>query len=616
MQYFQVAALGLALVVSTIVFPPRVDAADSAESKSTVPFKSQLMTTWGAQVTPETAWQEYPRPHLVRANWTNLNGLWDYQVTKKGETEPVEWKDRILVPYCLESKLSGVQRLLDPTEALWYHRTLDLNREAGRQIRLNLEAVDYQCSVWVNDVEVGQHVGGNIPFSFDITNAVRDGENHLVLRVEDATGGAQLRGKQRLDPKGIWYTRVSGIWQTVWLEEVPSRHIDHLSITTDIESGAIKVQPQIEGDTLDGEKLRLTVLDGGQVVAETTQADGPLAVRIAKPKLWSPSNPHLYDLRIVLLDDADRVVDQVDSYTGLRAVGKTRDRDGNLRFTLNNEVIFHLGPLDQGWWPDGLLTPPSDAAMRYEIEFLKDAGFNMIRKHIKVEPRRYYYHCDRIGIMVWQDHVSGGAKPEWTRLKPNPEDASWSDADHNQFMRELQSMIDNLGHFPSIVVWVPYNEAWGQHRTIEVGKWTVGYDSTRLVNIASGGNFWPVGHVVDAHNYPHPTFPFDASRFRDYVHVVGEFGGHGWPVLGHLWDASRRNWGYGGLPKTKQEYVARYRESFRLLKELKSKGIAGGVYTQTTDVEGEINGLMTYDRKVIKIPASELKAIHEPLFAK
>lgn len=284
-----------------------------------------------------------------------------------------------------------------------------------------------------------------------------------------------------------------------------------------------------------------------------------------------------------------------------------------MRFTLNGKEIFHLGPLDQGWWPDGLLTPPSDEAIQFEIEFLKSAGFNMIRKHIKVEPRRYYYHCDRLGMMVWQDQVSAGNNPPWTRLQANPRDADWPDEHHQQFMTELARMIDLLENHPSIVVWVPFNEAWGQHRTVEVGKWSAERDPTRLINIASGGNFWPIGDVVDHHNYPHPDFPFDADRFGGYIYVVGEFGGHGLPVPGHIWDANRRNWGYGGLPKDEAEYKERYVTSIKMLTDLRSRGISAGVYTQTTDVEGEINGLMTYDRKVIKIPAKELAELHRPL---
>ena len=301
------------------------------------------------------------------------------------------------------------------------------------------------------------------------------------------------------------------------------------------------------------------------------------------------------------------------SYAGIRTVGKKADADGHLRLTLNGENIFHWGPLDQGWWPDGLLTPPSDEAMLFDIEYLKKAGFNMIRKHIKVEPRRYYYHCDRLGMLVWQDQVSGAVNPAWTRMVPNPKDAEWPEEAHQQYMLELERMIDTLESHPSIVVWVPFNEAWGQHRTMEVGKWSVERDPSRAINIASGGNFWPVGDIADEHNYPPPAFPLNDERFNKFVKVVGEFGGHGYPIVGHLWDKEADNWGYGTLPKTEAEYRQRYVDTLNKLIELKGKGIAAGVYTQTTDVEGEINGLMTYDRRVIKIPAEELKKLHAEL---
>ena len=586
------------------------------------PFESELITKWGAEVTADNAWTEYPRPQLQREKWTNLNGHWDYAITKLDAAKPAEWAGKILVPYPLESKLSGVQRLLNPGEALWYRRTFNqvlpgaartkVQPEA-KPVLLHFEAVDYRCQAWVNGQPVGEHVGGNTPFSFDITKALKNGENELVLRVIDATGDDQLRGKQHREPHGIWYTRVSGIWQTVWLEELPRRYVSDLKITTDTADGSIAVDPQLGGEALEGEKIVLEVVSNDRVLGRATGAKGPLKVSLPEPRLWSPSDPHLYDLQIVVQDDQGTNIDAVRSYAGIRKVGVLPDGEGRLRLALNDRIVFHWGTLDQGWWPDGLLTPPSDEAMLFEIEYLKAAGFNMIRKHIKVEPQRYYYHCDRLGILVWQDQVSASINPPWTRLEPNPVDAQWKPEDHQQFMREFEAMVDTLENFPSIVVWVPFNEAWGQHRTEEVGKWILQRDPTRTVNIASGGNFWPVGHMVDAHSYPHPNFPFDPERFAPYVHAMGEFGGHGWPVEGHLWDSSERNWGYGGLPKTIDEYKDRYRESIRLLKALKEKGIAAGVYTQTTDVEGEINGLMTYDRKVIKIPAKELAEIHAGL---
>lgn len=573
---------------------------------------ADLITSWGAQVTAENAWREYPRPQLQRPNWTNLNGHWDYAVTPLAASVPTQWAGKILVPFPLESRLSGVRRLLEPTEALWYRRALEAAPSPGKRTLLHCEAVDYRCQVWVNGREVGSHIGGNLPFQFDITAALHAPPNNLTIRVEDATGGAQLRGKQTLVPKGCFYTRNSGIWQTVWLEEVPERSIAGLAITTDINTGGISIKPTLAGTPVSGERLQATVIDGGRTVAETT---GELTLHVPQPMLWSPDHPHLYDLKITLSDANGQTIDQVTSYTGLRKVGRARDKNGNYRFTLNDKPIFHWGPLDQGWWPDGLLTPPSDDAMRADIQWLKDAGFNMIRKHIKIEPQRYYHHCDKIGMLVWQDQVSGGASPPWTYLAPNPKDAEWSDADHRQWLAEFDGMISLLDPFPCIVVWTPFNEAWGQHRTLEIGAWTMRRDPTRLVNIASGGNFRETGHIADSHHYPNPSFPLEDARYQDYIRVVGEFGGHGWPVAGHMWDDSKGNWGYGGLPKSIDEYRERYAKSVGQLIELKAKGVAGGVYTQTTDVEAEINGLMTYDRNVRKIPAAELRKINTPLTA-
>ena len=573
------------------------------------PFPSELITEWGTRVTPENAWTEYPRPQFVRDQWENLNGLWDYAITTKEAPRPAKWDGQILVPFAIESKLSGVGRLLHGDQALWYRRPLPAKANDGRRLLLNFEAVDYHCDVWVNNTKVGSHTGGSTPFSFDVTGALKpDGDNHLVVRVEDATDGFQLKGKQTTDPRGIWYTQVSGIWGTVWTEEVPESHLSSVSIHTSndgtltfefVATGGADELPIEVTATLDGEKV---ARDQGSALRTT--------LKIPEPRRWSPASPTLYELEFRYGADV------VKSYAGIREIGKVKDADGHLRFTLNGEPIFHWGPLDQGWWPDGLLTPPSDEAMRWDVDYLKAAGFNMIRKHIKIEPRRFYAYCDEVGMLVWQDQPSGGPKPPWTRLQPNPQDAVWPDADHEQYLYELDRMITTLENHPSIVQWVPFNEAWGQHRTMAVGEWTVERDPTRHVNIASGGNFWPVGDIVDHHSYPHPEWPheLDGGRFDGFIKVMGEFGGHGLPSPGHLWDNSRRNWGYGGLPKNASEYKDRYLESLRILAELKRKhGIAGGVYTQTTDVEGEINGLVSYDRKVIKIPATELKKLHARL---
>ncbi len=590
--------------------------------RSTRPFQSELITKWGEDVTAGNAWTEYPRPQMQRGHWQNLNGHWEYAITPAGQTDvPTGWDGRILVPYCLESKLSGVQRLLDASEALWYRRAFHASKSDAGKTLLNFEAVDYRCEVFVNGRSVGTHQGGHTPFSFDITEAVREGENELIVRVEDETEGWQLRGKQVLTARGIWYTQVSGIWQTVWLEHVPAMYFKDLKINTNAESGSIEIRPDVVGAKT-RTMMRVVVKDGDKSVAEIRETIRRVKLRIPDAKLWSPESPHLYSIEITITDVLGKPMDRVHTYAGIRSVGKVKDADGHWRFTLNGKPVFHWGPLDQGWWPDGLLTPPSDEAMLFDIQWLKAAGFNMIRKHIKVEPRRYYYHCDRLGMLVWQDHVSGGEKsgwPEWTRLKPNPVDAQWPEKEHKQFMLELNRMISALENHPSIVCWVPLNERWGQHKTMEIGKWTVERDPSRHVNIASGGNFWPVGDIVDAHKYPHPEFPFvdgAGGRFDKYIKVMGEFGGHGYPVKGHLWDANRRNWGYGGLPQNEAEYKERYVTSLNMLNDLRARGIAAGIYTQTTDVEGEINGLMTYDRKVIKIPAKELAELHKILFKK
>ncbi len=578
------------------------------------PQKTELITQWGESLTAGNAWTEYPRPQLVRKEWTNLNGLWDYAITSATNQErPIKWDGEILVPFSLESKLGGVERLLNADETLWYHRTFSIDSKDEKHWKLNFEAVDYQSKIFVNGVLVGTHVGGNDPFSIDISDSLINGENELVVRVKDETEKWQLNGKQSLNPEGIWYTQSSGIWQTVWLEPLPKNSIEDLHLATDATNGSISIEA-ICSQPEQTAQYRVVVRDGDQVVTQLQSPTSKLRVQVPSAKLWSPSEPTLYDLEVSLLNESGEIVDQVQSYAGIRTVGKARDEAGHLRFTLNGQTIFHWGPLDQGWWPDGLLTPPSDQAMLYDIEFLKTAGFNMIRKHIKVEPRRYYYHCDRLGMMVWQDQVSGGERPKWTRLDPNPNDAKWPVEADQQFMLEFERMVDNLENHPSIVVWTPFNEAWGQHRTVEVGQWIAARDPSRLVNVASGGNFWPVGDVVDQHSYPDPDFPFDPKRYEPFIKVVGEFGGHGYPVPGHLWDANRRNWGYGGLPENESEYRQRYRVSLEKLNALRKQGIAAGVYTQTTDVEGEINGLMTYDRRVTKIPVDELAKLHQQLF--
>lgn len=604
----------------------------STANPSWQPVAGSMLTQWGKAVTPDNAWREYPRPQMVRDNWTNLNGLWDFTVTNRNAPKPTDWEEQILVPFAMETPLSGIGRRLEDNQAIWYRRTFEQGETMGERSLLHFEGVDYACQVWLNGMQVGSHRGGNLPFSFEVSEALKPGMNEILLRViddTDATDRYQLRGKQKIDNGGIWYTPSSGIWQTVWIEPVPATFIRDIRLVADAE-GVLKVDADLAGSHTG--ILEVAVSRQGDEVVSVAGSSTSVTARVRDAQLWSPDSPALYDVTVRLRSHDGRVLDTVESYVGFRSVGRERDEAGHWRFTLNGEVVFHWGPLDQGWWPDGFLNPPADEAILFELQFLKDAGFNMIRKHKKVEPRRYYYHADRMGMLVWQDHVSGGAGPNewpnwkklraelpdyeprnerwWSADRNDPLDADWPDWAHDQSMAELKRMIDVLHNNPSVVVWTTFNERWGQHRSMEVGQWVLDYDPTRHLNIASGGNFFPVGHIADEHNYPDPAFPFELDEFDDYIKVMGEFGGHGWLVEGHQWDPDKRNWGYGGLPKTFDEYRERYVRTAQMLGELRAKGVAAGVYTQTTDVEGEINGLMTYDREVLKLTTEDLATIH------
>ncbi|MFQ3234978.1 MAG: beta-galactosidase/beta-glucuronidase [Paraglaciecola sp.] len=586
-----------------------------------------MLTEWGAKITPDNAWQSYPRPQMQRGNWQNLNGLWRYAVVDRKASEPQRWQGKILVPFAIESPLSGVGIRLKE-DALWYQTEFEMQKGQYTKQLLHFEAVDYACKIWLNDVYVGAHMGGSLPFKFEVSQALKTGENTLTVRVIDDTDAPeryQLRGKQTQNNQGIWYTPVSGIWQTVWMESVPTTYIDKLKINADAH-GKLTINAQLAGAVNHSYGLSTEVTLKGKSVATKTSITELIELNVDKVHTWSPESPTLYDLTVRLLDDEGGVVDEVKSYAGFRTLGKLLDAQGNLKFTLNGKEIFHWGPLDQGWWPDGLLTPPSDAAILYEMGFLKKAGFNMIRKHKKVESRRYYYHADRMGFLIWQDQVSGGAetdggKQEWpiwqqtsqsdaSRSKGEIE-AAWPFWAHQQYMLELRIMIDNLYNHPSIAVWTTFNERWGQHNTEQVGQFVEQYDPTRYLNIASGGNFFPVGDIADAHHYPEPTFLLDAPEYNGYIKVVGEFGGHGWPVEGHVWAPEREKMIYGNMPESIEEYRQRYNHSIENLAQLKQQGLAAGVYTQTSDVETEINGLLTYDRKVQKISASELADLHK-----
>ena len=552
---------------------------------------------------------EYPRPLMERSEWQNLNGEWEYAIKPVGEVEPASFDGNILVPFAVESSLSGVQKEVGEKNELWYKRSFTVPAKwKGKDVMLNFGAVDWKAEVFVNDVLVGSHKGGYTPFSFNITPFLKgSGAQKLVVRVWDPSDkGYQPIGKQTSNPQGIWYTSVTGIWQTVWLEPVASNHITAVKSIPNVDANALNVTVGASTPCVTS-IVEVKLLDKGAVVASAKGMQGQeLRLGVKNPTLWSPENPYLYDMSITLSQNG-KVIDQVKSYTAFRKISVEKDKNGILRMCLNNKPLFHYGPLDQGWWPDGLYTAPTDEALLYDIKKTKEWGFNMIRKHVKVEPARWYYHCDKEGILVWQDMPSGDMGNRWEPHKYNGgTDKERSVESVANYYQEWKEIMDLGVSHPSIVVWVPFNEAWGQFDTEKVVAWTKAYDPSRLVNPASGGNHRPCGDILDLHNYPGPDmFLFDAQR----VTVLGEYGGIGLPLENHLW-WNKRNWGYIQF-KNSDEVTAEYVKYANELKGFVKRGFSAAVYTQTTDVEGEVNGLMTYDRKVIKINEAKVKAANQ-----
>ena len=583
----------------------------NAPAQAWQPAGDKIKTAWADEVDPACPLPEYPRPTLVRPAWQNLNGLWDYAIRPADAPQPELFDGKILVPYPVESSLSGVQRRLAENEVLWYERRFTVPAE-WRQgaLLLHFGAVDWEADVYLNGIRVGGHKGGYTAFSIDIAPYLTRGEQTLAVRVADPTDrGTQPRGKQVTEARTIWYTPVTGIWQTVWLEPVPESRIASLRTTPDIDTKSLTVEAAIVGARR-GDIVEVTLRDNGRTVAEARAAAGePLRLTLSDMKLWTPDTPVLYDLEATLLRGG-RSVDRVGSYAAMRKNSVVRGQEGFLRLALNDRECFQFGPLDQGWWPDGLYTAPTDEALAYDIIKTKDLGFNMIRKHVKVEPERWYWHCDRLGILVWQDMPNGGPSPEWQNNRYfDGTEAKRTAESEAQFRKEWKEIVDQLYNHPSVAMWVPFNEAWGQFRTEEIARWTKDYDPTRIVNAASGGNFYPdAGEVLDIHSYPHPRFfLFDIGR----VNVIGEYGGIGLPLEGHLWQPDR-NWGYvrfKNAGEVTDEYV-RYAE---MLERLIPTGCSGAVYTQTTDVEIEVNGLMTYDRKQVKVDERRLHEVNRRL---
>ncbi len=585
-------------------------AAVAAVSAQWKPAGDKIKTPWAEKIDPQHVLPEYPRPQMERTEWQNLNGEWEYAIRPKGQTEPMQFEGQILVPFAIESSLSGVQKTVGAENELWYKRSFSIpSAWKNKDILLHFGAVDWQAEVYVNDILIGSHTGGYTPFSLNITPYLAGKKEHkLVVRVWDPCDrGYQPRGKQVNRPEGIWYTSVTGIWQTVWLEPVASAHIASVKAIPNIDNGILSVTVGAETPASVSGVVEVELLDKGQVVASAKGVPGrELRLGMQNPVLWEPSNPYLYDMR-VRLSDRGKVVDEVKSYTAFRKISAERDAGGIMRMKLNNKFLFHFGTLDQGWWPDGLYTAPTDEALLYDIVKTKEWGFNMIRKHVKVEPARWYYHCDKEGMLVWQDMPSGDMGNQWAPHEYNGgTDRERSQESIDNFYREWQEIMDHCMSNPCVVVWVPFNEAWGQFGTEKAAKWTKDYDPSRLVNAASGGNHRACGDILDLHNYPGPSmFLFDAQR----VNVLGEYGGIGLPLEKHLW-RQNDNWGYIRF-KNSDEVTAEYVKYARSLQTLIPKGFSAAVYTQTTDVEGEVNGLMTYDRKEIKINEEAVRKVNQ-----
>lgn len=594
------------------------------------PAKGPLMTRWAKDVSPRNAHPEYPRPQMVRKDWQNLNGLWDYAITARDASRPNEWDGKILVPYPIESALSGVMKRVYETNQIYYRRTFRVPPAwvgMGNQVLLHFGAADWETTVWVNGNKVGSHQGGYDSFSFNITAALKcSGDEEIVVAVWDPTdAGPQPRGKQVRNPHGIWYTPSSGIWQTVWLEVVPTFYIQSFKVIPNLDQGQVEIIADIIAINRDGMVEPIVSFDGKPAQASVEQGPrtgrgGSQQTRMTvtiKPdllKLWSPENPHLYDLTLNLRNArSGSVVDSVNGYFGMRKISLGKDEYGNLRILLNNKPYFQYGPLDQGFWPDGLYTAPTDEALRYDIEMTKKLGFNMARKHVKIEPARWYYWADKLGLLVWQDLPNGDRGAKWKgpsgidgeEMQRTPESAAI-------FERELKAMIDGFYNHPSIVVWVPFNEGWGQFDTVRILNLTKQLDPTRLVNGASGGNHFPAGDIIDHHQYPGPGLP---PRVTDRAMVLGEFGGLGLPVKGHTWQ-DEKNWGYRSFTNA-QDLTEAYVDLIRKLHPLTGEpGLSAAIYTQTTDVEVEVNGLMTYDRALVKMDEATITAANLTLYAR
>jgi hypothetical protein len=593
----------------------------------------RLSTPWTDTVNPDTVWSEYPRPGMVRERWMSINGLWEYAITgedtewKNGyisaladdlladnQALPEAWDGQILVPFAVESALSGVAKLVRPSQLLWYRKQIELPADWQEQrILLHFEAVDWHAVVWINGVRCGEHRGGYVPFALDITDALRPGSQEIIVGVWDPTNvGDQAVGKQSLpeERKGYRYTPTTGIWQSVWLEPVPVVSFDSIRLTPDLDRSGVELEIRLRGEG-GGCRWIAEVTDGERVVAAgSARPDEKLRLVIDNPIVWEPDAPFLYQVSFRLENEGVRA-DEVSGYFGMRKISMGRDADGRPNVLLNHKPIFQFGPLDQGYWPDGILTPPGDEAALFDIQYLKDIGCNMIRVHIKLHPARWYYHCDRLGLLVWQDMVC-------TR-KFDPMITEGSAA---QWETEQKEMLDHLHNHPSIVQWIVFNEAWGQYDTGRMTEWTMKYDPSRLVTSASGWTDYPAGHFVDIHDYSFYCTVPPQSYAPDRAIVLGECGGFDLLLPGHIWHPDQQltvsinRMAEQGREKYEdaRQFAERYEEWLKGIKLLRHQGLCAAVYTQITDVEHEPNGWLTYDRRISKIPKGDLAEWHSRLY--
>ncbi|MGF6928269.1 hypothetical protein QFZ48_003769 [Chitinophaga sp. W2I13] len=568
-----------------------------------------LLSRWAKDVNPKNALKEYPRPQMQRNNWENLNGLWEYTITDSITEIPVTYDGQILVPYPIESALSGVKKMLLPTQRLWYRRTINITHPDGdSRLILNFGAIDWQAQIFINRNKVAEHSGGYQQFSVDITDYIKSGENELLIKVYDPTDqGPNPHGKQVLNPMNIYYTPSSGIWQTVWLEKVPHSYISRIKTTPDIDNKRLEIAINIANNHSGG-NIEVVATANGRAISEKrlqyANNSKQIITHLTIPDehLWSPDDPFLYDLSIKLINN-DKTIDQVKSYFGMRKIDIQKDEKGADRIFLNNKYTFNLGVLDQGYWPEGGYTAPTDEALAFDIKAIKSMGFNTIRKHIKIEPERWYYHADKIGVLVWQDFVN-----------PPQHLPSGSKA---IFEKEVRETMAQLHNHPCIITWVIFNERWGAYDQQRITEWVKKNDPSRIVNGHSGellyvndqlrapsDSPWIGSDVTDVHSYSEPrNTPGQPGKAK----VIGEFGGIGVPVPFHQWD-DVEGWGYTQV--TPAELKGKYESMSYSVKKFELAGLSASIYTQPFDVEGEENGILTYDREVIKIPINELRKIN------